>query len=348
MFRCIAYKESLQEDWDRLALAHGSVFHTTAFRRILLTAFGYRCCYHAVVDEMNRICALLPLVAGRNLGLKQAGVALPFINHLDICAQSAAALQFAVAALPKVKADCGLDYLELRLKDQELQEPGWHAQLHNVTFTLPLGAGEEQVLAMSSSSNRNHVRKAYKNNWFTASFDSEHLEAFYRVYVRRMKQLGSPAPDIQFFYAFFQYLPEHAFLLTVLERETGAVVGGMLLVASPGDGTLYYPYGANLIEYNSKYLNNFMYWEAIKFGISKGLKYLDLGRSPLGSGTYRYKEQWGARAEQLKYLVYADGNNAGVGAADRDKLKLFIDLWKIAPACLTDFAGGKLIKYLFP
>lgn len=346
MFRSNPYTESMKDEWDRFASAHGTVFHTIAFRHILINSFEYQCGYHAVLDSNNQICAILPLVISRNLGLKKAAVSLPFVNYLDICADSEEAFQFALASIPEIKEKYGLDYIELRLKEQNLDNPGWSHQLDNHTFVLPLVDDETKVLSLSTASNRNHVRKAYKNNCFTVSFDTGHLDSFYKVYVRRMKQLGSPAPAIYFFENFFKYLPENAFLLSVLDQKTGDVIGGMLLVTSPANATLYYPYGANLIEYNNKYLNNFMYWEAVRLGIRKGMKFLDLGRSQTGSGTYKYKEQWGAKAEQLKYLVYDGG--ADSGPPDRKSFGLFVELWKAIPGFITDKIGTKLIKYLMP
>ncbi|WP_248925654.1 GNAT family N-acetyltransferase [Paenibacillus hamazuiensis] len=347
MFHFALYTESMKEEWDRFAQQRGTVFHTTAFRRILLDSFGYSCKYHAVMDGQNRIRAIFPLVAGRNLGLKQAAVSLPFVNYTDICADSEEAFRFAIDSIARLKDQGGLDYIELRLKDQSLNDPVWNLNLQNHTFVLPLSDDEEKVLSLSSGSNRNHVRKVYKNDWFQASFDQAHLDAFYKVYVRRMKQLGSPAPDIRFFRNFFKCLPDNSFLLTVLDKQTGQVVGGMLLLTSPANSTLYYPYGANLIEYNGKYLNNFMYWEAVRFGIRSGMKHLDLGRSQTGSGTYKYKEQWGAVAQQLNYCVY-DGGAGRHSAPDKEKLGFFIEMWKVTPGFVTDYVGKKLIKYLLP
>ena len=347
MFRCAKYTDIMRDEWDKFALSQGTIFHMSAFRQVLLSSFGYRCGYHAIVDKHNHICALLPLIVGRNLGLKKAGVSLPFVNYTDICADSEEALEFAMISILELKDKYSLDYIELRLKDQDMDNSSWNLNLLNHTFILSLAGGEEKVLSLATSSCRNHVRKTYKNNWFTVSFDINHMDAFYRVYVHRMKQLGSPAPDISFFKNFFKYLPENAFLLTVLDQATGKVIGGMLLLISPGNATVYYPYGANLVEYNSKYLNNFMYWEAVRFGIRKGLKDLDLGRSPTGSGTYKYKEQWGATAEQLKYLVHDDGGD-GSGPPDRNKLSFFVELWKKTPSFITDKIGRQLIKYLMP
>lgn len=347
MFSCVRYSASMNNEWDRLALSGGTVFHTTGFRQILLDSFGFRCGYHAVVDGQNRVRAIIPLVVGRNLGLKKVGVSLPFVNYMDICADSEESFRFAVDSVVRLKEQLGLGYVELRLKSQLLESPTWRENTHNYTFMLPLSANEDEVLALSSGSNRNHVRKVYKNGWFDVSFDVGHLDAFYKVYVRRMKQLGTPAPAIGFFRRFFECLPEQAALLTVLDKATGAVAGGMLLLADRASETLYYPYGANLSEYNSKYLNNFMYWEAVRFGIRSGLKRLDLGRSPAGSGTYKYKEQWGARPEQLRYCVYDGGKGKG-GPPDKQSLSLFIDMWKVLPAALTDRAGTMLIKYIMP
>ncbi|RKN78255.1 GNAT family N-acetyltransferase [Paenibacillus ginsengarvi] len=348
MLKCVAYTERMRDEWDELAWSKGTVFHTTAFRQILLSCFGYRCQYRAVIDESGRLRAMIPLVAGRNLTLKQVAVSLPFVNYCDLCADGDESFRFAVESVKALKRESKLGYAELRLKDRPLaDEAGWTVNTHNYTFKLPLEGGEEQVLALSSGNNRNHVRKVYKNDWFDVSFDTGHLDAFYRVYVRRMKQLGSPAPDIRYFRAFFERLPRHAFLLSVLDKTSGDVVGGMLLLGSPGNSTLYYPYGANLIEYNNKYLNNFMYWEAAKLGMRNGYDYLDLGRSPAGSGTYTFKEKWGAKPEQLYYAVYDGGAGAG-GPPDKESLGLFVELWKKAPAFVTDLAGKKLIKYVFP
>jgi serine/alanine adding enzyme len=351
MFTSVPYTDALRSRWDELALTRGTVFHTAAFRRILADTFGYIPADHAILDAEGRVAALIPLVIGRNLRLQRAGVALPFANHADICATSDSARDAAFVALPGIAAAHHLAYLELRLTEQDNEPaptaPGWAANRANYTFRLPLAGGEEAVLALSTSGNRNHIRKAAKNDLFTVSFDPARLDGYYRVYVKRMKELGSPAPAIRFFESFFTHLPDYTHLLTVLDRASGAVIGGMLLLASPGDRTLYYPYGATLVEYNSRYLGNFMYWEAVKYAITCGFDYLDLGRSPAGSGTYRYKEQWGARPVRLAYLTYSPAA-APAGPPDRGRLSPLVDLWRAAPAFVTDFIGPRLIRYLLP
>lgn len=346
MLRLVPYTETMQAEWDAFALRHGSVFHTTGFRRILLESFPYTCAYRAVLDQQDRICGLLPLVTGRNLRLQRTGVALPFVNHLNICAAAEEPVRFIMAELSALRTDLGLSSLEIRLKDQPAVQPKWHANLDHHTFLLKLLSDEAGTLAQASAGCRNHVRKTYRNGWFESSFAPERLEEFYAVYVRRMRQLGSPAPASDFFRRFFVHLPDHAALLTVLDPATDKVVGGMLLLRSPGDATLYYPYGAGLIEYNHHYLNNFMYWEAVRFGLHGGFKQLDLGRSQMDSGTYRFKAQWGAQPVQLKY--FRSGDSGGAAMDNRASLKPLSELWKHLPRFLTDPVGRNLIGYLLP
>lgn len=347
MVRLVPYQESMRAEWDSFALRHGTVYHTTGFRRILLESFGYRCAYQAALDRQQRLCGIVPLVVGRSLTLARTGVSLPFANQLDFCAATAGTAADMLAELPALKQSLGLDCLEIRLKDQTADRQRWGVCRENHTFVLELRETESATLAQASSDCRNHVRKTYKNAWFESSLAPERLAEFYEVYVRRMKELGSPAPSFTFFQAFFRHLPEQSELLTVLDPADQRVVGGMLLLKSPGDATLYYPFGASLIEYNRRHLNNFMYWEAVRLGIRLGFARLDLGRSPTGSGTYRFKQQWGAKPVQLTYLRLdaADGDWTG---DTRRRLGPLIELWRQLPRCVTDPVGQRVIGHLFP
>jgi len=151
MYRAVAFDESLRREWDLFALSNGTVFHTSQFRDILLESFGYRCAYHAILDGDGKICALAPLVVSRNLGFRKAGVSLPFANYLDISAVGEDARTAAIQFVQRWKSEKGLDYVELRLKNQTFVMPEWDEQLQNFTFELALGEDEEKILARASA-----------------------------------------------------------------------------------------------------------------------------------------------------------------------------------------------------
>src|SRR5262249_58677183 len=53
--------------------------------------------------------------------------------------------------------------------------------------------------------------------------------------------------------------------------------------------------------------NQLLYWEAIQEAIRRRLRAFDFGRSQWDTGTFRFKEQWGARAVQLYYQYLLAG-----------------------------------------
>jgi hypothetical protein len=53
--------------------------------------------------------------------------------------------------------------------------------------------------------------------------------------------------------------------------------------------TLEIPWASSISDYKMLCPNNMLYWEAIRFAISKGFKTLDFGRSTPDQGTYYFK-----------------------------------------------------------
>ena len=347
-YEMVEYQETYQAAWNEFGRTHGSLFHRLEWKEILEEACGYRSVYLLVLDERQVVAGLLPLCTGRNLALQRVGVSLPFVHYVNICCRDDEVYRFIVERLALLPRLYGLSYLEVRLKDGEIPAGGAGLNDQNATFILPLDGDEAAILARASSDNRRRTRLVYQKDLFAVSFDKAHLPAFYDVYRRRQKQLGSPAAAIKLFETIQRKLPDHTILLTVLERKTRQVVGGMFLLAD--NKTIYYHWGATLVEYNAHHLNHFMYREAIKFGLRENYQYLDLGRSPTTpghSGTYGFKAQFGAPPAPLKYYRFGPGYE-GHWSNSHAKFEPLIALWKRLPAPLTDVAGRALIKHVMP
>lgn len=345
MYSLVVYKKEFKNQWENFAKQHGTVFHSIAWKEILEETFGFKSHYVMAFDEDGMVKAIMPIATGRNLLLKKIGMALPFVNYLDICAETDEARDFIIDQVYPMLSTLGLDFIELRFKDNSMDQIDCTIQEDNYTFILPLDGGEEKVMELSSANNRNHTRKTYKNEWFKASVEWERINDFYEVYSHTMKRLGSPCPKALLFHKLKEKLGDDITLLTVMDADTDRVIGGMTLFTW-GD-TVYYQWGGALEEYNKKYVNNFMYWEAIKFSINKGYKFLDLGRSPVDSGTYKFKSHFGAEAQKLTYYRIS-GNPRKVRQVEKNDVKWAIELWKRMPKVLTDKAGEILIKYVMP
>jgi hypothetical protein len=91
-----------------------------------------------------------------------------------------------------------------------------------------------------------------------------------------------------------------------------------------------------------------LYWEAIREVIRRGLHSFDFGRSQLDSGTYRFKQQWGARVVPL-YYQYLLGGAAEMPsfAVQQQRMGLAVRLWKRLPLPLARVLGEP-IRRRFP
>lgn len=350
MERLVDLTPDREAEWEAFADEHGGVFHSLGWKRALEETFGYASRYLLLLDRDDRLAGVLPLMIARNLRLARVGVSLPFVNDLDLCARDAAARAALIELLPTLPARLDVRSVEVRLLEDDLagrEDSAASIDRSNVTFFLPLEGGEEAVLAGCTATNRNHVRKVYRRDLFVADTESQDLDAFYALFARRQKELGTPVPRIHFYRRIREHLPGKTVVLLVRLRETGTPVGAMFLFAS-GD-TLHYVWGGGDVKYNREYVNVFMYWEALRYAIARGFRRLDLGRSSTAGGhggTYAFKAQFGGVARTLTYARYGGGNAST--ADERSQLSGAVEIWKKLPDAITSPLGAFLIRYVIP
>ena len=90
-----------------------------------------------------------------------------------------------------------------------------------------------------------------------------------------------------------------------------------------------------------------LYWEVLKYAIEKRYSYFDFGRSSLNSGTYKFKQQWGALPKQLywHYWLPENGELPELNP-NNPKYALIINVWKRMPVFLTKWIGPHIVAYL--
>lgn len=90
-----------------------------------------------------------------------------------------------------------------------------------------------------------------------------------------------------------------------------------------------------------------LYWAMLEYGCQQGYKRFDFGRSTVGEGTYRFKEQWGARPEPLFWYRFVHESHA------RDSLPIegnnrrrAAEYWKRLPVSVTKVLGPRIRRYI--
>jgi hypothetical protein len=90
-----------------------------------------------------------------------------------------------------------------------------------------------------------------------------------------------------------------------------------------------------------------LYWTLLEYACDNGFRYFDFGRSTPNEGTYKFKEQWGAKPEPLNWFyISLEGTNAENPISEDSKFQLASEIWKKMPVPVTRVIGPKIRKYI--
>ena len=107
------------------------------------------------------------------------------------------------------------------------------------------------------------------------------------------------------------------------------------------------PWAASMRRYNRYSPNMLLYWSCLKFACEHNFSTFDFGRSTSGEGTYKFKEQWGARPLQLYWHYWLRGEGMLPELNPKNpKYRMAIIIWKKLPVRLTKLIGPLIVKNL--
>jgi hypothetical protein len=92
--------------------------------------------------------------------------------------------------------------------------------------------------------------------------------------------------------------------------------------------------------------NTRLFWELIRFACDEGYIFFNLGRSPVNSGTYHYKQLWGAQPSQLLWqYLYLNPKSAPL-RDDKKKFSPLIRIWQKMPVSVSKIFGPRIRKHI--
>src|SRR5262249_6647965 len=176
-----------------------------------------------------------------------------------------------------------------------------HSRTDKVHMRLDLPGSAEQLFKGLDSAVRSQVRKGRKNGLTVHWGQADLLGDFYAVFSRNMRDLGTPVYSRALCAGVLGQFPDRAEVCVV--RGAGRPRAGAVLLH--GWGVTEVPSASSLRKYNRLSANMLLYYHLLERAVERGQDVFDFGRSTPGSGTYRFKEQWGATpwgAEWQSYL----------------------------------------------
>ncbi len=330
-----------EQEWDNYVWEskRGTFYHQIGWRNAIESVYRWKS-HYLMAKENAKIVGILPLFVIDGFPFGKALISLPFAPYGGICADKHDVDNKLLQTACELAYRENVDYIEFR----HLHETNLKLSLRNnfTTLIMKLENDPANLWNQFLPKVRNQTRKAIKAGLETRR-GKQYLREFYKVYAQNMRDLGTPVHSLALFERLIEKFPDSIEIIVVLHSEK--VIGGAFL--SFYKDTANDIWASSLREYFKYCPNNLLYWDAIRYSCERGCKYFDLGRSEWNSGTFRFKEQWGAQPKQLYYQYYSTkpGNVSGLNASDL-KVRCFRSIWKRLPVFIANPLGPVLRRYI--
>lgn len=321
-------------EWDAAvgALPDATAAHRYAWKSLIEDVYQQECLYLSA-RRGDRITGLLPLVDVRSLFFGRVLVSMPYLNAggpIGGDAEVASLAQHAVqlASTRRVR----------RLEFRALRELpiGLPASMEKIGCVLDLPGSSDDLWKSLGSKLRSQVRRPQKAG-VEMHFGADQVDAFFRVFSRNMRDLGSPSHASRFFAAIAQRFGNQAWFGCAYLRGEPIAAGCGLQFGDEVEMT----WASTVREYNPLSPNMLLYWAYMERAGNIGLKRFNFGRSTPGSGAHRFKRQWGARDVPLFWHRWPDVPHAAP-TPERGALSLASRLWQRLPVPLATAVGARV------
>jgi FemAB-related protein (PEP-CTERM system-associated) len=337
--KIVEYTDDYAGRWDRFVLQQptGTFFHLTGWKRAVEKAFGHRAHYLLVLED-EQVAAVLPLFLVRSRIFGRFLVSSPFAVYGGICTQQEEARRLLIERTERLAADLKVDYAEYR--NRKPDPSTWPQSDLYVTFIEGLPENPEDCLKNLPRKARAAARQSIKFG-LQADISLDQLDRHYQLNALQMRRLGSPGLPRSWFRALAEEFNDTSTILTVtLEEQPIASV----LVFLFRDTVLPY-YSGSMAEYNRYHPNNFMYLKLMEYGVRRGYRFFDFGRSRKDTGPYRFKKHQGFAPQELPYQFYLHRAEEIPNInPSNPKFDVPKRIWRKLPLPVTKWLGPKLVR----
>jgi serine/alanine adding enzyme len=325
--------------WDEFVRAHpqATACHLFGWRRVMEGALGNPTRFYAAVDRGGAWRGVLPLVTVRSRIFGHYLVSMPFLNDGGPIGGPASRARLAERAIADGRRQ-GADLVELRGRTPI--PVAATAPPRKVTRHLALPATADELWEKGFRAKlRSQVRRPMKEGMeFRAGPDE--LAAFYAVFARNMRDLGTPVLPRAWFEGIARWMPENVCFGAVY--RAGRPVAGACALQWKGE--LEMTWASSLREHATAAPNMLLYWGMLQEAVARGCTVFNFGRCTPGSATHRFKEQWGGVDVPLPWLEWSPRGVAGTPSPERPLFRLATRAWSRLPMAVANRLGPVLSR----
>lgn len=327
--------------WDGfVAGERDSTFcHLAGWRDVLGDVLRHECRYLVARDGAGVLRGALPLVRVKSPLLGHYLISMPFLNYGGPLGTPGAQAALALEAVAEARRS-GADLLELRTRHAA---PGNLSVSHRkLTVILDLPSSVEALWEGTFDHKlRNKIRRAQREV-MEPRFGLSELGAFYEIYARRMRELGTPVLPRGFFERLARVFPEQLVCGAVYWRGVPLAAGCGFVWRDEFEMT----WSAQVIKHKDKLPNVVLYWSFMQHLVQAGIRRFNFGRSTPGSGTHEFKRQWGGADVALPWMQWSSSGVVSPPSPERPLYRAATWIWSRLPLALTKLAGPPLARFL--
>ncbi len=335
-----------QKRWDAFILSQpqGGPYHLYAWKLAVERSYHHETLYMLAESEKGDILGVLPLVLIKPPLFPGTLVSLPYCDYGGVvCRDREISLQLHRYACNKAKSlSAGL---ELRYRDPAPEASdvcGLGMTSHKVRMLLDLPESSELLWSSFKSKLRSQVKRPLKDGLTFAMGSHDLLDDFYTIFRINMRRLGSPVHARAWIESVLTAYGERARVGVVYGGENPMAAGIVLVCRDMAT----VPWASTLSEYARLSPNMLLYWGFLQHACESGCSGFDFGRSTPGEGTYRFKEQWGARPASLCWYIHRSTRQEKAHAGNGGMRRIMEKTWSQLPQKLTDIVGPIIRKFI--
>jgi hypothetical protein len=334
----------VDREWDDAIRTHrdATIFHSTAWARVLADTYGHRPCYVQMSLDGN-LLALVPMMEVQSVLTRARGICLPFSDYCAPLTFSSFGQELVTRKLQQIARERRWSYFELR--SHSIIPDNVPASESYYGHSLDLRIGSEALISNFSSSVQRAVRKAQRNGLSVSVQNSpDTMDKFYKLHVRTRRRHGVPPQPRSFFINIQRHLISAGYgFIVLVECQKRAVAAAMFFKL----GRLaVYKFGASDERLQELRANNLAMFEGIRYLAERGAEALHFGRTEKdNAGLRRFKLSWGATEEDMRYARFEMASGSWKYSRD-SHFALHKHVFRTLPASLNRLAGAMIYPHL--
>jgi FemAB-related protein (PEP-CTERM system-associated) len=339
--KIVPFTEDDASEWDAYVNAHpdGTLFHLTAWKRMVENTFGHKS-YYFLAKNNEGTKGVIPAFEMKSLLFGHFFVSVSFAESGGALAGSQEIVSHLLNHISGVSREKKAAYVELR---NTKAHPGLETKDLYYNFSKELFSDNDLNLKAIPRKSRAMVRKGIKKA-LTSETGNHLVSEFYTLLAGNFHRLGTPVFPRRLIENMLAEFGKNSGVLIVRTPE-GLPVAGVLYFTFKDRMVPYY--AGSDFSYRGLAPNDFMYWELMQLAVEEGLTVFDFGRSKIGTGSFSFKKHWGFKPVPLAYqYVLGRGQEMPNLSPANPKYQRKIELWRKMPPALTRFIGPFLSKYL--